>query len=66
MEIELPVAVGWIITVLLAALTLLAGIVAWFLRREIKNNDEAHRELRGDIKKLLEGDVVWVRTLLNR
>ena len=66
MEIELPVAVGWIITVLLATLTLLAGIVTWFLRSDIKNNDEAHRELRSDIKKLLEGDVVWVRTLLNR
>ena len=49
--IELPTAVSvaaWVIAALL-------GIVVWFLRREVKNNDEAHTELRGDVKKLLEG-----------
>ena len=49
--IGLPAAVSaaaWVIAALLA-------LVVWFLRREIKNNDAAHTELRGDVKKLLEG-----------
>ncbi len=49
--IGLPAAVSvaaWVIAGLL-------GLVVWFLRREIKNNDAAHTELRGDVKKLLEG-----------
>lgn len=60
--IELPTAVSvavWTITVLFA-------VIVWFLRREIRNNDEAHKELRADVKKLLEGDVAWVRSLLER
>ena len=74
--IELPTAVSaaaWVGAVLLAGIGALAGLCAWFLRREIKNNDEAHRELRADVKtvesdvkKLLEGDVAWVRALLDR
>ena len=50
-SIELPTAVSaaaWIVAALL-------GIIVWFLRREIGNNNEAHAELRGDVKKLLEG-----------
>ncbi len=49
--IGLPAAVSaaaWVIAGLLA-------LVVWFLRREVKNNDAAHTELRGDVKKLLEG-----------
>ena len=64
----LPLAAG---TALLAAIALLLGVIAWFLRREIRNNDAAHRELRadiqelrGDVKKLLAGDVAWVQALL--
>lgn len=60
--IELPTAVSiaaWIIAVLFA-------VIVWFLRREIRNNDEAHKELRADVKKLLAGDVAWVRSLLER
>lgn len=60
--IELPTAVSvavWTITVLFA-------VIVWFLRREIRNNDEAHKELRADVKKLLAGDVAWVRSLLER
>lgn len=60
--IELPTAVSvavWTIAVLFA-------VIVWFLRREIRNNDEAHKELRADVKKLLEGDVAWVRSLLER
>lgn len=60
--IELPTAVSiaaWIIAVLFV-------VIAWFLRREIRNNDEAHKELRADVKKLLAGDVAWVRSLLER
>lgn len=51
-------AVSW----LLAIIADLIGAVAWFLRQEIKNNREAHRELKSDIrtveidvKKLLGG-----------
>ena len=73
MESELPAAPAWIMTALAAVSTGLLGVVVWFLHREIKNNDEAHRQLRGDIKtvesdvkKLLEGDVAWVRALLNK
>lgn len=60
--IALPMAVSaaaWVIVALLA-------VVAWFVRREIKNNDVAHTELRADVKKLLEGDVAWIRSLLER
>ena len=54
----------WAGTALLAAVVLLLGVVAWFLRREIRNNDAAHQELRADVKKLLAGDVAWVQALL--
>lgn len=49
--IELPTAVS----VAAWAIAALLGILVWFLRREVKNNDDAHSELRGDVKKLLEG-----------
>jgi len=68
-SIELGAAVTW----LLGALVVLFGIIAWFLRREITRNDEAHRELRADIKvvetdvkKLLAGDVPWVAAINSR
>lgn len=51
--IELPTAVSaaaWVITVLLAGIGILSGVVAYFLRRELRSNDAAHRELGGDIK----------------
>lgn len=62
-SIELPAALtvaAWAMTTILAGLAVLAGAVAWFLKREVKNNDEAHAELRGDVKKLLAGEVTWV------
>ena len=57
--IELPTAVSaaaWVITALLAGIGILSGVVAYFLRRELKSNDAAHRELTGDIKTV-ESDV---------
>ena len=36
-------------TFLLGIITLLLGIVAWFLQREIKSNDEAHKQLKAGI-----------------
>ena len=58
---------------LLGALVVLFGIIAWFLRREITRNDDAHRELRADVKvvetdvkKLLAGDVPWVAAIDSR
>ena len=74
--IDLPAAVSaaaWTATGLLGVIALLAGAVAWFLRRELANNDKAHTELRGDIKtvesdvkKLLGGDVAWIEALMER
>ena len=68
-SVELGAAVAW----LLGALVVLFGIIAWFLRREITRNDEAHRELRADVKvvetdvkKLLAGDVPWVAAIDSR
>ena len=64
--ISLPTAVSiaaWIGAALLTALTALAALVLWFLRREIQNNDRAHEKLQADVQKLLTGDVPWVRTL---
>ena len=65
-SIELGAAVAW----LLGVIAVLLGVVVWFLRREITNNDSAHKELRSDfkrvesdVKKLLTGDVPWVVTL---
>ena len=63
---SLPAAVSitaWIGAALLTALTALAALVLWFLRREIRNNDRAHEKLQTDVRKLLTGDVPWVRTL---
>ncbi|MXW34874.1 MAG: hypothetical protein F4X11_26070 [Acidobacteria bacterium] len=57
--IELSSAVSWTLGIIAALL----GVIAWFLRRELKNNDAAHAELRGDVKKLLTGDVEWVKTI---
>ncbi len=68
-SVELGAAVAW----LLGALVVLFGIIAWFLRREITRNDDAHRELRADVKvvetdvkKLLAGDVPWVAAIDSR
>ena len=71
--INLSDAAVWTGTGLLGVIALLLAAVAWFLRRELTNNDKAHTELRGDIKtvendikKLLSGEVPWVRTLMER
>ena len=72
-SVELGAAVAW----LLGVIVVLLGIIAWFLRREIANNDQAHKELRSDVKRvesdvkrvesdvkrLLAGDVPWVVAL---
>ena len=36
-------------TFLLGIITLLLGMVVWFLQREIKSNDEAHKQLKTGI-----------------
>ncbi len=67
--IDLPAAVAaaaWVVTGLLGVMAIMAGAVLWFLRRELANNDAAHREFRSKLDKLLEGDVVWVRDLQER
>ena len=60
--IQLPTAMTWV----LASMGVLLAVIAYFLRRELNSNDEAHRELRADVKKLLSGDVAWVKALLDR
>jgi len=67
--IQLPTAT----TVVLSIIAGLLAVIAYFLNRELKNNDQAHRELRADVEtvesdveKLLAGDVAWVRALLDR
>ena len=66
--IELSAAVT-----LLGVIAALFGVIGFFLHRELGNNDKAHSDLKTDvramdtsIKKLLEGDVAWVRALLER
>ena len=64
---------AWAMAGVLAVMAALIGVIGWFLRREIIKNDQAHDEMKGDIKtvesdikKLLEGDVAWVKVLLDR
>lgn len=64
--LSLSIELGAAVSFALAAIVVLLGIIAWFLRREIKNNDAAHAELRADVKRLLAGDVPWVTSLSNR
>jgi hypothetical protein len=70
---SLSIELGAAVSFALAAIVVLLGIIAWFLRGEIKNNDTVHvelradvKELRADVKKLLTGDVPWVASLNNR
>ena len=67
--IESPAAV----TAMLGIIAVLIAAVAYFLRRELNRNDAAHQALGehiqvvdADVKRLLAGDVAWVRTLLDR
>ena len=48
------------VTALLAIIAALLGFALWFLQREIRNNDEAHRELKkeiGDTRRDLKADI---------
>lgn len=58
-----PLTSATVVTFLLGSITILLGIVAWFLQREIKNNDEAHRQLKASIdetRRELKADVKTV------
>ena len=57
--IELPTALTWVLGIIAA----LIATIGFFLHRELKSNDAAHAELRGDAKKLLTGDVEWVKAI---
>ena len=46
--IQLPTAMTWV----LAGIGVLLAIIAWFLRREITNNDRAHTVLSEKIDKV--------------
>ena len=48
------------VTALLAIIAALLGFALWFLQRQIRNNDEAHRELKkemGDTRRELKADI---------
>ena len=67
--IELPTATAvalWMIAGFGAIITVLLTLLSWFLRRELRNNDAAHRELDQSVRKLLEGDVAWVRLIVQK
>jgi hypothetical protein len=49
-------------TVVLAIIAALLGVIAWFLRRELKNNDAAHR----DLGTRVDGVAKDVKTLLHQ
>ena len=47
---DLTNVAAWIVPALLTSITLLLGLIVWFLKREIGNNDKAHAELRSEIQ----------------
>ena len=56
------------IPVLLAIIAALLGLALWFLQREIKNNDAAHRELKkeiADTRQELKADIKAVEGVVN-
>jgi hypothetical protein len=72
-QIGISTVVAWTIGAFGSLITLLVVIVGGLLRRELRLNDRAHENLRNDIKavdsdvkKLLSGDVAWVKSLLRQ
>ena len=47
---------AWAMAGVLAVMAALIGVIGWFLRREIVKNDQAHDEMKGDIKTV-ESDI---------
>ena len=54
------------LTLALSLLAFVASAAAWWVRREVLANEAAHREFRDDIKKLLSGDVAWLKAMLEK
>ena len=59
--IQLPVAA----TAVLGVIAALLGVNAYFLNRELRNSDQAHRELRADVKTV-ESDVKKLLSTVGR
>lgn len=59
--IQLPTAMTWV----LAGIGVLLAIIAWFLRREITNNDRAHTVLSENIDKV-SSDTSYAHTVLSK
>ena len=59
--IRLPTAMTWV----LAGIGVLLAIIAWFLRREIINNDRAHTVLSEKIDKV-SSDTSYAHTVLSK
>ena len=58
--IQLPTAMTWV----LAGIGVLLAIIAWFLRREIINNDRAHTVLSEKIDKV-GSDTSYIRGVMD-
>ena len=58
--IQLPTAMTWV----LAGIGVLLAIIAWFLRREIFNNDRAHTVLSEKIDKV-SSDTSYAHAVLS-
>ena len=62
---DLTDVTAWIVPALLTSITLLLGLIVWFLKREIGNNDKAHAGLRSEIqttRRELRSDVQVVES----
>lgn len=60
---------GTAITALLTIIAALLGSALWFLQREIKNNDAAHRELKTEIteaRRELKADIKTIEVDVKR
>lgn len=77
MEFPYAPVLPFVSTVVLLAISVLLGLVVWFLRREITSNDRAHTELGRRIEKVdtkvdnlgrivdaVARDVAYIRGLL--
>lgn len=58
--IQLPIALTWV----LAGIGILLAIIAWFLRREIINNDKAHTILSEKLDKV-GSDTSYIRGVMD-
>ena len=54
------------LTLAFSLLGLVASGAWWWVSREIRANEDDHKEFRDDIKKVLSGDVAWLKAMLDK